>query len=63
LLYTNKNSFSVVGLQTDDILFLTNKSFAKAKESELHKANFLAKDKEQLTSSTPIKFDSDQIKL
>jgi hypothetical protein len=63
LLYTNKNSFGVVGLQTDDTLFLADKSFAEAEESELNKANFLAKDREQLTSITPIKFNGGQIQL
>jgi hypothetical protein len=43
--------------------FFADKSFAKAEESELNKANFLAKDKEQLTFATPIKFNSGQIKL
>jgi hypothetical protein len=63
LLYTNEDGFGVVGLQTDDTLFLADKSFAEAEESELYKANFLAKDREQLTSSTPIKFNGGQIEL
>jgi hypothetical protein len=63
LLYTNENGFGVVGLQTDDTLVLANKSFAEAEESELNKANFLVKDREQLTFTTPIKFNSGQIKL
>jgi hypothetical protein len=63
LLYTNKNGFGVVGLQNDDTLILADKSFAEAEESELNKANFLAKDREQLTSATLIKFNSGQIKL
>jgi hypothetical protein len=62
-LYTNEDGFGVVGLQTDDTLFLADKSFAEAEESKLHKANFLAKDREQLTSSTPIKFNNGQIEL
>jgi hypothetical protein len=63
LLYTNKDGFGVVGLQTNNTLFLVNKSFAEAKESELKKANFLAKAREQLTFTTPIKFNSGQIEL
>ena len=35
LLYTNSNSFGIVGLQTNDILFLTNKTFVEAKEVKL----------------------------
>jgi hypothetical protein len=46
LLYTNKDGFGVVSLQTNNTLFLANKSFAKAEKSELYKANFLTKDKE-----------------
>jgi hypothetical protein len=45
-LYTNKDGFGVVSLQTNNTLFLADKSFAKAEESELYKANFLTKDKE-----------------
>jgi hypothetical protein len=63
LLYTNKNGFGVVGLQTNNTLVLADKSFAEAEESELNKANFLAKDREQLTLTTLIKFNSGQIKL
>jgi hypothetical protein len=63
LLYTNKDGFGVVGLQTDDTLVLADKPFAKAEESELNKANFLAKDREQLTPTIPIKFNGGQIKL
>jgi hypothetical protein len=63
LLYINKNSFGIIDLQTNNTLFLANKSFAKAKESELHKTNFLAKDREQLTFLTLIKFYSGQIEL
>jgi hypothetical protein len=62
-LYTNKDGFGVVGLQTDNTLFLANKSFAEAEKSELHKANFLAKDREQLTFLTLIKFNDSQIEL
>lgn len=63
LLYTNENGFGVVGLQTDDTLFLANKVFADAEESELKQANFLAKEREKLTTATPIKFNGGQIKL
>jgi hypothetical protein len=63
LLYINKNGFSIVSLQTNNTFILADKSFAEAKESELNKANFLAKDKEQLTFTTLIKFNNGQIKL
>ncbi|KAI1004025.1 hypothetical protein K3495_g4184 [Podosphaera aphanis] len=45
LLWTNIDDyFSIVGLQTDDTLFLVNESFADAEQNSLKKAQFLAKD-------------------
>jgi len=35
LLYTTNNSFKIIGLQTNDILFLADKTFIKAKEVRL----------------------------
>ena len=49
LLYTNCNGFGIVGLQTDNTLFLANETFAKSEETELQEANFLAKEREELT--------------
>jgi hypothetical protein len=63
LLHTNENGFGIVGLQTDDILFLANQVFADAEELELKQANFLAKEREKLTTIIPIKFNGGQIKL
>jgi hypothetical protein len=63
LLYINTNGFGVVGLQTDDTLFLADNTFATTEDTELKKANFSAKDREKLTSTTPIKFNGGQIKL
>ena len=63
LLYTNKNGFGVVGLQTDDTLFLANDTFAASEDLNLRKASFLAKEREKLTLTTPIKFNGGQIKL
>ena len=54
--------FGVVGLQTDDTLFLADDVFAAAEQLELGKAGFLAKEREKLTSSTPIKFNGGHIK-
>jgi len=62
LLYSNK-PFGIVGLQTDDTLFLAKKTFADAEDSELHKASFLAKEREKLTAETPLKFNSAIIQL
>ena len=63
LLYTPTNGFGVVGLQTDNTLLLADPEFAHAEETELQKAKFLAKDREQLTVQHPIKFNGGQITL
>jgi hypothetical protein len=43
LLYSNK-PFGIVGLQTDNTLFLVDKTFADTEENELYKAKFIAKE-------------------
>jgi len=35
LLYITNNGFRIIGLQTNNILFLTNKTFTEAKEVRL----------------------------
>jgi len=62
LLYSN-NPFGIVGLQTDDTLFLADNTFAGKEQSELHKAEFMAKEREQLTVNMPIKFNGGLIQL
>ena len=57
LLHTSTNGFGLVGLQTDDTLFLADPEFVRNEEAELQKAKFLAKDREQLTTEHPIKFN------
>jgi hypothetical protein len=56
LLYSNK-PFGIVGLQTDDTLFLADKTFADTEKNELYKAKFIAKERERLTAVTPLKFN------
>ena len=58
LLYTESSSsgFGIVGLQTDDTLFLSDKTFAIKEEEQLQKANILAKEREKLGTKT-IKFN------
>jgi hypothetical protein len=65
LLYSHDHDtgFGVVGLQTDDTLFLGDNAFATAEEVKLREAGFLAKEREKLTPTTPIKFNGGQIKL
>jgi hypothetical protein len=62
LLYSNE-PFGIVGLQTDDTLFLADEGFAAIEQGELHKAKYMAKEREQLTAKKPIKFNSGLIKL
>jgi hypothetical protein len=42
----NNKSFSIIGLQTDDILFLADETFAKIKQNKLYKTKFIAKKHE-----------------
>ncbi|KHJ33690.1 hypothetical protein EV44_g3111 [Erysiphe necator] len=57
LLYSIKDCMGIVGMQTDDTLFLADKIFADKEQKELKIAKFLAKDREQLTINTPLKFN------
>jgi hypothetical protein len=56
LLYSNK-LFGIVGLQTDNTLFLIDKTFTNTKENKLYKAKFMAKKQKRLTVATPLKFN------
>jgi hypothetical protein len=62
LLYSNK-LFSIVGLQTNNTLFLADKTFADTEENKLYKAKFMAKKRERLTVTTPLKFNRAIIQL
>src|SRR5258708_33207513 len=62
LLYSNE-PFGIVGLQTDDTLFLADHTFATAEQDQLHKAKFMAKGREKLTVDTPLKFNGAVIQL
>jgi hypothetical protein len=62
LLHSN-DPFGLVGLQTDDTLILASKKFVDLEEEELQKAGFLAKDREQLTVDTSLKFNGGLIQL
>ena len=64
LLFANEGDyFGLVGLQTDDTLFVGTESFASAEDSELKKAHLMSKDREQLTIGNPIKFNGCKISL
>jgi hypothetical protein len=62
LLFSN-NPFSIVSLQTDNILFIVDSTFVAKEEDVLREASFLAKDRKQLSTIHPIKFNSGLIKL
>jgi hypothetical protein len=61
-LYNNK-LFGIVGLQTNNTLFLADKTFADTKKNKLYKAKFMAKEQERLTAATPLKFNGAIIQL
>ena len=50
-----------MGLQTNNILFLADKTFIEAKQNKLYKVKFMAKERKQLTVNTPFKFNSSLI--
>jgi hypothetical protein len=56
LLYSN-DPFGVVGLQTDDTLFVGDDNFAEQEEVQLKKAKFKAKERERLTPDHDLKFN------
>ena len=49
--------FGLVGLQTDNTLFLGTEKFAEQEQIQLDKAGFLAKKQEQLTTINNLKFN------
>ena len=56
LLYSNR-PFGVVGLQTDDTLFVGDDDFVEKEQAGLEKAKFMAKERERLTSNHDLKFN------
>jgi hypothetical protein len=56
LLYSNK-LFDIISLQTNNMLFLTDKTFINIEENKLYKAKFIAKEQERLITITPLKFN------
>ena len=43
-LLQNNKPFGIIGLQTNNTLFLADETFAKAKQNKLYKAKFIAKE-------------------
>jgi hypothetical protein len=62
LLHSTK-PFGVVGLQTDDTLFIADNQFAEQEQIQLEKAGFLAKKRERLTFANSLKFNGSIIQL
>lgn len=58
---TGTESFGIVGIQTDDTLFLGNNKFAKLESEELAKANLKAKPVEKLSDSNPLIFNGGKL--
>ena len=57
LVTTKKEAFRVVGMQTDNILFLVSKEFATLEDSELQKAYLTAKLREELSTKSSLIFN------
>src|SRR5450432_2959538 len=62
LLYSKK-PFGVVGLQTDDTLFLADDDFAEREALQLQEARFLAKEREKLSATNNLKFNGGIVQL
>jgi hypothetical protein len=68
LLYTTSNTtgntgFGIIGIQTDDTLILADMTFTTQEADKLKKAQFLSKEREQLTQSYLVKFNGGNISL
>ena len=57
LITTKKGVFGVVGMQTDDILFLASKEFATLEDSELNKAHLTTKPRDELSTKSNLIFN------
>jgi hypothetical protein len=57
LITTKKEAFGVVGMQTDDTLFLASDEFAALEDSELQKAQLTAKPKDELSTASNLMFN------
>jgi hypothetical protein len=63
LITTSKDTFGVVGMQTDDTLFLGSEQFAALEEEELIRAKLTAKPRDELTSKSPLIFNGCVLKM
>ena len=57
LITTKKEIFGVVGMQTDDTLFLGSEQFAILEDEELQRAHLSAKPREELSLTSNLIFN------
>jgi hypothetical protein len=62
LLYSN-HPFGVVSIQTDNTLILRDSQFIEKEQLQLQRANFSAKEREQLSAEHSLKFNGAVIQL
>ncbi|KDN64679.1 putative conserved hypothetical protein, partial [Colletotrichum sublineola] len=63
ILAQNNKDFALIGMQTNNTIGLTDKSFSNRKDTKLTKATFTAKPKQFLKPSKPITFNSGMLSL
>jgi hypothetical protein len=63
LLHRTQDIFGVIGLQTDDTIGLFSPDFADTEEEQIQNAGFASKPREQLTTTSPLKFNGGLIQL
>jgi hypothetical protein len=63
LLITIGQIFSLIEMQTDDILHLCSPEFSATKEKKNQKASFKSKPKTSLSKSSPLEFNEGRITL
>ena len=57
LITTKKEAFRVVGIQTDNILFLVSEEFTTLKDSKLQKAQLTTKPRDKLSTKSNLIFN------
>lgn len=64
LLHTDKNGlFGVVGIQTDDTLFVGNEEFIRLEQDEITKSNIVTKPVDKLTYKNNLTFNGGTLKF
>ncbi|KAK1989641.1 hypothetical protein LX36DRAFT_743885, partial [Colletotrichum falcatum] len=59
----NTKNFSLIGIQTNDTIRLTNKQFSDQEDNKLKRATFTAKPKQVLAIDNPITFNGGVLSL